>query len=58
MEEPVNGILKDKFYIYHIFTNVAHAKRAVKNVIKLYTEVRLHLSLDYKIQNTVYKLSA
>jgi len=37
---------------------VAHAKRAAKNVINLYNEVKLHLSLDYKAPNMVYKLSA
>ncbi len=40
------------------FTITAHAKRAVKNVIKLYNEIRLHLSLDYKTSNMAYKLSA
>ena len=28
--------------------NVAHAKRVTKSAIKLYNEVRLHLSLDFK----------
>lgn len=58
LAERVNGILKDEFYLDQIFTNVAHAKRAAKNAIKLYNEVRLHLSLDYRIPNMVYKLTA
>ena len=29
-----------------------------KNAIKLYNEVRLHLSLDFKTPNMVYKLTA
>ena len=58
MAERVNGILKDEFYLDQTFDNVAHAKRAVKNAINLYNEVRLHLSLDYKTPNMVYKLSA
>jgi len=29
-----------------------------KSAIKLYNEVRLHLSLDFKTLNMVYKLSA
>ena len=29
-----------------------------KNAINLYNEIRLHLSLDYKTPNMVYKLSA
>ena len=58
MAERVNGILKDEFYMDQTFTNTAHAKRAVKNAIKLYNEIRLHLSLDYKTPNMVYKLTA
>jgi len=56
--ERVNGILKDEFYLDQTFDSIAHAKRAVKNAINLYNEVRLHLSLDYKTPNMVYKLSA
>ncbi|WP_038529380.1 IS3 family transposase [Formosa agariphila] len=58
MAERVNGILKDEFYLDQTFDNVAHAKRATKNAINLYNEIRLHLSLDYKTPNMVYKLSA
>lgn len=56
--ERVNGILKDEFYLDQTFDNVAHAKRATKNAINLYNEIRLHLSLDYKTPNMVYKVSA
>ena len=58
MAERVNGILKDEFYLDQTFANVAQAKRAAKNAIKLYNEIRLHLSLDFKTPNMVYKLSA
>ena len=58
MAERVNGILKDEFYLDQTFTNTAHAKRATKNAIKLYNEVRLHLSLEYRTPNMVYKLTA
>ncbi|WP_260847849.1 IS3 family transposase [Algibacter amylolyticus] len=58
MAERVNGILKDEFYLDQTFHNMAHAKRAAKNAINLYNEIRLHLSLDYKTPNMVYKLSA
>ncbi len=58
MAERVNGILKDEFYLDQTFTNVQQAKRAAKNAINLYNEIRLHLSLDYKTPNMVYKLSA
>ena len=58
MAERVNGILKDEFYLDQTFDNVAHAKRATKNAINLYNEIRLHLSLDYKTPNMVYLKTA
>ncbi|WP_082379216.1 IS3 family transposase [Pseudalgibacter alginicilyticus] len=58
MAERVNGILKDEFYLDQTFDNVDHAKRATKNAINLYNQIRLHLSLDFKTPNMVYKLSA
>jgi len=58
MAECVNGILKDEFYLDQTFANVAHAKRAAKNAIKLYNEIRLHLSLDFKTPNMVYLRTA
>ncbi|PHR71889.1 MAG: hypothetical protein COA67_05730 [Lutibacter sp.] len=58
LAERVNGILKDEFYLDQTFMNVAHAKRATKNAIKLYNQIRLHLSLDFKTPNMVYKLIA
>ena len=57
MAERVNGILKDEFYLDQTFADVDHAKRAAKNAINLYNEVRLHLSLDYKTPNMVYKFN-
>ena len=58
LAERVNGILKDEFYLDQTFTDVAHAKRATKNAINLYNEIRLHLSLDFRTPNMVYKLTA
>jgi len=58
MAERVNGILKDEFYLDQTFANVAQAKRAAKNAINLYNEIRLHLSLDYKTPNMVYLKTA
>ncbi|WP_300439019.1 integrase core domain-containing protein [Christiangramia sp.] len=58
MAERVNGILKDEFYLDQTVTDLAHAKIAAKNAIKLYNEIRLHLSLDYQTPNMVYKLTA
>jgi transposase InsO family protein len=58
LAERVNVILKDEFYLDQTFANVAHAKRAAKNAIKLYNEIRLHLSLDFKTPNMVYLRTA
>ena len=58
MAERVNGILKDEFYLDQTFDSLQHAKRAAKNAINLYNEIRLHLSLDFKTPNMVYKLTA
>jgi transposase InsO family protein len=58
MAERVNGILKDEFYLDQTFTNVQHAKRAAKNTINLYNQIRLHLSLDFKTPNMVYENAA
>jgi transposase InsO family protein len=56
--ERVNGILKDEFYLDQTFDSIAHAKRATKSAINLYNQIRLHVSLDYKTPNMVYKLTA
>ena len=58
LAERVNGILKDEFYLDQTFMNTEHDKRTVKNAIKLYNEIRLPLSLDFKTPNMAYKLSA
>ena len=48
-------MLKDKFYLDQTFFNVANTHKYAKNVIKLYNEVKLHLSLNFKIFKNVYK---
>jgi transposase InsO family protein len=58
MAERVNGILKDEFYLDQCFLNVKLAKDASENAIDIYNCKRLHLSLDYKIPNDVYKITA
>jgi len=50
LAERVNGILKDEFYLDQTFMNTAHAKRAAKNAINFYNQVRLHLFLNFKHQ--------
>jgi len=49
MAEGVNDVLKDEFYLDQTYTYLALGKRAAKNVINLYNEIKLHLSLDYEI---------
>lgn len=56
--ERVNGILKGEFYLDQTFDSVDHAKRATKNAIKLYNEIRLHLSLDFKTPEMAYLKTA
>jgi putative transposase len=51
--EPINGILKDKFCLDQTFECTVQGK----NALKLYNQVRLHLSLDYKTPEMVYRLT-
>ncbi|WP_156112438.1 hypothetical protein [Lacinutrix jangbogonensis] len=57
MAAGVNGILKDEFHLDQTFANTACEKRATKNKINLNNETKIHLSLDYRSPNMVYKLS-
>jgi len=52
--ERVNGILKDEFYLDQSFECLAHAKKATKSAIRIYNNIRLHLSLDPKTPEMVY----
>lgn len=58
LAERVNGILKDEFYLDQTFDSLLHAKRAAINAINLYNSIRLHLSLNYKTPEMVYKNAA
>jgi putative transposase len=53
--ERVNGILKDEFYLDECFFSTAYAIKAAKSAIDIYNNKRLHLSLDYKTPNMVFK---
>ncbi|TWO32289.1 transposase, partial [Seonamhaeicola sediminis] len=46
------------FYLDQTFDSKQHAKKATKSAINLYNQIRLHVSLDYKTPNMVYKLTA
>jgi putative transposase len=50
-------MLKDEFYLDQTFENLLQAKKAAKNAINLYNKIRLHLSLELKSPNMIYKLS-
>jgi len=58
LAERVNGILKDEFYLDQTFADTTHAKKATKNAINLYNQIRLHLSLDFKTPNYVHQNAA
>lgn len=53
--ERVNGILKDEFYLDQTFFSTKAAKETTKNVIQLYNSKRLHVSLNYRTPENVYK---
>jgi transposase InsO family protein len=55
MAERVNGILKDEFYLDQSFEKLKLACGACENAIKIYNNKRLHLSLDYKTPEEVFK---
>ena len=57
LAERVNGILKDEFYLDQSFDTIQQAKLATKNAINLYNQIRLHLSLDFKTPEMVYRLT-
>jgi putative transposase len=58
MAERVNGILKDEFYLDQCFDCLDFAAFACKNAIKLYNTKRLHLSLNYRTPEQVYRSAA
>ena len=58
LAERVNGILKDEFYLDQNFASLDLAKKASHNAIKIYNTKRLHLSLNYKTPEEVFKMRA
>lgn len=53
--ERVNGILKDEFYLDQTFFSKQAASDATNNAINIYNNKRLHISLEYKTPNMVFK---
>ena len=58
LAERVNGILKDEFYLDQNFSNLDLARKASHNAIRIYNTKRLHLSLNYKTPEEVFKMRA
>ena len=56
MAEWLNEIVKDEFYLVQTFMHTVHAKRAAKNTINVYNQIRLHVSLVFKTPNMLFKL--
>jgi putative transposase len=52
--ERVNGILKNEFYLNEIFTNYQDAKRATEEAIKIYNNLRPHMSIGYMTPSKKY----
>jgi transposase InsO family protein len=58
MAERVNGILKDEFYLDQNFPSIELARKVSHNAIRIYNTKRLHLSLNYKTPEEVFKMRA
>ncbi|MBK8983703.1 MAG: IS3 family transposase [Ignavibacteria bacterium] len=52
--ERVNGILKEEFMLGQKFKTMSEAKKAIKEAIKSYNELRLHMSINYMTPNQKY----
>lgn len=56
--ERVNGILKDEFLLDSTFKDYTTAKKAVKQAIETYNELRPHWSLNLQTPSQVHKKAA
>lgn len=52
--ERVNGILKEEFMLGQTFRTMSDARKAVKEAIESYNELRPHMSIDYMTPNQKY----
>lgn len=52
--ERVNGILKQEYFLGARFRTKAQAIEAARQAIKIYNEMRPHLSLDYRTPSQVH----
>lgn len=56
--ERVNGILKSEFNLNANFKNLKQARKAVKQAVNTYNELRPHWSINLKTPNEVYLKTA
>jgi putative transposase len=52
--ERLNGILKEEFLLSETFNNKEEAALAAKEAIKIYNELRPHMSINYKTPSEQY----
>lgn len=52
--ERVNGILKEEFFLGNTFKTLSEAKKAVKEAIESYNNLRLHMSINYMTPSQKY----
>lgn len=57
LAERVNGILKNEFLLKVTWPTIVHARRAVKQAIKVYNTQRLHNSLDNRTPEAIHNLN-
>lgn len=58
MAERVNGILKQEYYLDQTFRTKKMAIKACRQAVKIYNDLRLHMSLGYKTPNHVHNKAA
>jgi len=55
LAERMNGILKQEYFLNHVFRNVAQVRQAVKEAVYLYNTRRPHRSLKLRIPQQVHE---
>lgn len=55
MAERINGILKEEFVLDQTFMDIKHARKAVKQAVAAYNQIRLHTNLNFKTPNQIHK---
>lgn len=55
LAERVNGILKEEFVLDQRFLDLPHARKAVKQAVETYNDIRLHTNLNFRTPNQKHK---